>query len=529
MKWFYNLKTSAKLILSFSLIAVILAFVGFYGLNNLGKLNKELEFMYKERVIPIDYISGAQVSYQRMRVNIRDMNFTDNTAEQLAEREQIISGLRQEIEKEIDNYKSTLIIEREQELLDQFEPAWQEYNRLMDQAVQHAHDDNTAAYIKMVPEFKKAGDTVEGILEELIKYNNELAKKSSQESNALYEDSRTLTTIIIVAAVLLSFGLGYFISQIISRPLNRIVGAVGKVSAGNLTETLDIDTKDEIGQLAKSVNSMIENLKTTVTGILASAENVSAAAQEISATTEEIAGGATSQARETQIVNELFRELSSAINSVAQSAEQTSELASNTMSMAEDGGSVVQSSIKGMIQVNEQMALLEQDSNKIGEIISVIDDISSQTNLLALNATIEAARAGEQGRGFAVVADEVRKLAEQSSAATKEITAIINAMQQNTQQSVTAVAEGVVLSEKTGEAFEKIISMISQSTNNVSEIAAASEEQAAQTSEVLSSIESISASTEEAAASSEQTASTAQSLANLAEDLNHSVSVFKVS
>ena len=528
MKWFYNLKTSAKLILSFSLIAIILAFVGFFGLNNLGKLNQELDFMYTERIIPIEYISGAQISYQQMRVSIRDMTFTDNTAEQLAEREQIINDLRQEIEKEIDNYKSTLIIEREQELLDQFESAWQEYNRLMDQAIQYAHDNNTAAYIKLAPEFTKIGDNAEGILEDLIIYNTELAKKSSQESNALYENSRTLTTIIIVVAVLLSFGLGYFISQIISRPLKRVVGTVGKISAGDLTETIDIDTKDEIGQLAKSVNNMIESLKTTVSGILASAENVSVAAQEISATTEEIAGGATNQAHETQVVNELFREVATAINSVAQSAEQTSELANNTMSTAEEGGNVVRSSIKGMNQVNKQMALLEQDSNKIGEIISVIDDISSQTNLLALNATIEAARAGEQGRVFAVVADEVRKLAEQSSQATKEITSIINSMQQNTQQSVIAVAEGVALSEKTGEAFEKIISMIGQSANNATEIAAASEEQAAQTSEVMNSIESISASTEEAAASSEQTASTAQSLANLAEDLNNSVSIFKV-
>lgn len=181
-----------------------------------------------------------------------------------------------------------------------------------------------------------------------------------------------------------------------------------------------------------------------------------------------------------------------------------------------------------MTRVNEQMSKLEEDSNKIGEIIEVIDDIAEQTNLLALNAAIEAARAGDQGRGFAVVADEVRKLAERSGEATKQITKIIKGMQDNTAQSVKAVEDGVVASQKTGEAFEHIMAMVNETAHKVTEIAAASEQQAAQSSEVLGSIESISAATEEAAASSEETASTAQSLAQLAEELNSSVSIFKI-
>jgi methyl-accepting chemotaxis protein len=307
-----------------------------------------------------------------------------------------------------------------------------------------------------------------------------------------------------------------------------VVQLVGKVANGDLSETSDIDTKDEIGLLAVSVNDMVLNLRKTVGGILVSAESVSAASQQISASTEEIASGSMSQANAAQTMNELFRELSLAINSVARSAEQASELSNQTMSIAQDGGKVVQISIDGMTRVNDQMSRLEEDSNKIGEIIEVIDDIAEQTNLLALNAAIEAARAGDQGRGFAVVADEVRKLAERSGEATKQITKIIKGMQDNTAQSVKAVEDGVVASQKTGEAFEQIMTMVNETAHKVTEIAAASEEQAAQSSEVLGSIESISAATEEAAASSEETASTAQSLAQLAEELNNSVSIFKI-
>jgi methyl-accepting chemotaxis protein len=181
-----------------------------------------------------------------------------------------------------------------------------------------------------------------------------------------------------------------------------------------------------------------------------------------------------------------------------------------------------------MKRVNQQMSKLEKDSKQIGDIIEVIDDIAEQTNLLALNAAIEAARAGDQGRGFAVVADEVRKLAERSGEATKQITTIIKDMQENTQQSVKAVGDSVLSSQKTGETFENILTMVNESADKVSEIAAASEEQASQSSEVLAAIENISAGTEEAAAASEETAATAQSLAQLAEELNEAVEVFKI-
>jgi methyl-accepting chemotaxis protein len=181
-----------------------------------------------------------------------------------------------------------------------------------------------------------------------------------------------------------------------------------------------------------------------------------------------------------------------------------------------------------MQQVSKAMSRLEEDSNKIGNIIEVIDDIADQTNLLALNAAIEAARAGDQGRGFAVVADEVRKLAERSSEATKEISAIIKNMQENTKQSVSAVLDSVAQSTQTGESFGKIVRMVGDSTHKVNEIAAACEQEAAQASDVMISVESIAAASEEAAAASEETATTSQSLAQLAGELDASIAVFQL-
>ncbi|MNH90664.1 Methyl-accepting chemotaxis protein McpB [compost metagenome] len=497
----------------------------------MSKLDLSLDDMYDNRLTPISDLNDVNALFLQNRLNLRDMNTMAKTDAENNEYKEKIKNNVKEIEAKISTYSKTNLRTEEKEKLQAFSSAWKLYTTSLDEAIRmnsnNISTEEFTSYLLSGP-LKQPTEETAAILDALINSNVSQAEQANVDAKKLYQSSRTITFAIIMIALLMSVGFGYLISQLIARPLNRVMRLVGRVANGDLSETSDIDTKDEIGQLAKSVNEMVLNLRQTVGGILDSAESVSAASQQISASTEEIASGSMSQARAAQTMNDLFRELSLAIQSVAVSAEHASELSDKTIHMAQDGGKVIRTSIDGMTRVNEQMSRLEADSNQIGEIIEVIDDIAEQTNLLALNAAIEAARAGEQGRGFAVVADEVRKLAERSSEATKQITAIIKGMQANTQHSVKAVNEGVACSHQTGEAFDHILSMVNETAHKVTEIAAACEEQAAQSSEVMSSIEHISQATEEAAASSEQTASTAQSLALLAEELNNSVAIFRI-
>ncbi|MFM9327694.1 methyl-accepting chemotaxis protein [Paenibacillus mesotrionivorans] len=528
MMWFANMKTGTKLISSFAVLAVIVAVVGLFGLMNLSKINDSLDDMYKNQLVAVQSLEEIDAAVQEARHELRKVYMVEQK-----ERAAVSDGglkLLEEAGKQLATFKQTELSQASTAELPNLEKALADYRKSYEEASQHGINNNLERLLEMLNggEINITRTKLTDSLDKLLKINNDEALHARNDGKDLYTRSRNLTVGVIIGAVLLSGLLGWVISRAISNPLKKVMVIVGDVAGGDLSRTSDIKTKDEIGQLAQAVDSMVLNLRGIVGSILANAQNVAASAQQISASSEEIAGGSANQAEAAQTISELFKELSAAIHSVAANTEQTSELAEESIRLAMEGRDVIQSSMTSMEAVSTQMAKLEDDSHKIGEILDVIEDIADQTNLLALNAAIEAARAGDQGRGFAVVADEVRKLAERSRDATKQITGIIRIMQDNTRQSVATVQESGNFSKQSGNSFHHISKMVNDAGAKISEIAAASEEQAAQSANVLNAVENISAATEEGAAASQEMAATAQSLSLLADELQKAVIWFKM-
>ncbi|RST58708.1 methyl-accepting chemotaxis protein [Siminovitchia terrae] len=528
LNWFLNLKTATKLLSAFIFIALLQAGSGYFGLSSLDKVSDDVDLIYEKSLKPIEYMSQARNNFQVLSLKWRDINLIDSPNER-AGLLMDVNTLRKEITYYFELYRDRPLNVNQERLLETYDKVWEEYNTKYDESVQQIVNGTGDYKAYMSGDFNNLQLQLVSIMNQLVELDMKRADKAKERADNVHATSTIITLSSVVITLVISVAFGVFISQIISRPLKRMVGLVEKVADGDLTETANINTRDEVGILAQSVNRMVINIKGMIQNILSAAENLSASSEQVSASTEEIASASANQANAAQTMNELFLELSEAINAVARNTEQAAELSNKTIQIAHDGEQVVLSSVEGANLVSDNISSLEEDSNKIGEIIGVIDDIADQTNLLALNAAIEAARAGDQGRGFAVVAEEVRKLAERSGEATKQITMIIKSMQENTAHSVKSVQDGLVYTKQSGEAFENIIQMINETGNKVTEIASASEEQAAQSEEVLSFIESISAATEEATASSQETALTSQSLIDLAEELNASVSAFKTS
>ena len=316
-----------------------------------------------------------------------------------------------------------------------------------------------------------------------------------------------------------------------------------KFAKGDLSVGLKIENKEDlIGKLFTGFNQVVDNIRNIIVKVTEAVQATASAANQISSSTEEMAAGAQEQSSQATEVAGAVEQMTKTIYETTKNTVQATEASKNAGVIAKDGGKVVEETIVGMNRIAEVVRKsadtvqeLGKSSDQIGEIVQVIDDIADQTNLLALNAAIEAARAGEQGRGFAVVADEVRKLAERTSKATKEIATMIKQIQKDTYDAVDSMQEGTrqvedgkLLAEKAGASLEEIIVGAERVVDIVTQVAAASEEQSSAAEQISKNIESISSVTQESASGIQQIAHASEDLNRLTLNLQELIAQFKL-
>ncbi len=345
------------------------------------------------------------------------------------------------------------------------------------------------------------------------------------------------STVILLVLVLVSFR--FILRQMIIQPVNQVIETINNA---DLNSQFNSVRKDEVGDLQRSFDGFVTSIKNTLLQVSEASSAVASASVEISSSAEELSSGASEQSAQSAEASTAVGEMAGSITENSRNAKETLETAHQAKQTAEQGGIVVQRTVDSMkniaLVVNrsaETVKTLGKSSDQIGEIVSVINDIADQTNLLALNAAIEAARAGEQGRGFAVVADEVRKLAERTTKATKEIASMIKQIQSDTKEAVMSmdegtkkVSDGIQLADHAGDSLLEIMKISQIVTEKVTQISSASEHQSHASAMISNSVDKINAVTQQNVEGTRMIAQSVEALNHLTDNLQLLLGKFKL-
>ncbi|WP_207858444.1 methyl-accepting chemotaxis protein [Lucifera butyrica] len=564
-----------KVVRKLGLLALIaflaLGFIGYTGYYYLQQSNTRMNAMYAERLIPVKTLNEVSTFVEKSNAAIMELMITTDDSKN-QELQQILEDRATKIKDDLDKIGKLPLDPKAKKLFSQVQTSRQRYlearTKVIDLAMQNKNAEAYALYVASVDPVER--EYINQITE-LSNHYTELSNKMDVDNQTAFEKAKYIMIgIFFLAFVILGLG-GLFVTGSITRPLTTMVSACKEFAAGDFRDKpRKVRRKDEIGQVADALVDMRNSIRALLKQINVSTEQVAASSEELTASADQsaqaagqvagsitdVAHGMADQSAAVNDTSAIIQQMSASIQQIAANAQDVAKQSGQAANKANEGNRSIDKAVSQMSHIEQTVtasagivAKLGERSNEIGRIVDTIAGIAGQTNLLALNAAIEAARAGEQGRGFAVVADEVRKLAEQSQEAAKQIADLISEIQGDTNRAVTAMNDGtrdvkigtevVTIS---GQAFREITALVKQVSGQINEISAAIEQMAAGSQQIVGSVkridelskkasgetQTVSAATEEQSASMEEIAASSQALAKLAMDLREAVGKFQV-
>ena len=537
-----NLRIGLRASLSFAVLASLLVLVGLFGVGQMATLRESTRVLEEVWMPSSESIHDSAANIATIRLESLRMR-TSSRREVQETSKGIISAQRQELLQRLDDYAALLSSDQERGMLDSLKAAVAKYLSLVDQIIVHidaGHDSRTYDHLNV--EMNVLGSLLDKTLESMISLNQQGADAAANAATSLYQRAQWIVSTIIVIALIATLLLAWALTRSITTPINQALNVARRIASGDLTGKIASDGKDEAAQLLDALADMQGNLRSTIHGIGESARQLASAAEEMSSVMEQSTRSLQQQNDQIEMAATAVTQMSTAVDEVAANAVSSAEASQASNEDSKHGHVQVSetiTSIQGLvsevISASEQAQGLADQAQDISKVLEVIRGIAGQTNLLALNAAIEAARAGEAGRGFAVVADEVRSLAQRTQNSTEEIELMITNIQQGTGTTVSALQSSAEHANQTlrransaGNALEKITASISQINERNLVIASAAEQQALVAREVDHNLVNIRDLSTQTAAGATQTSAASHELSRLAIDLNGLVTRFVI-
>lgn len=535
-----NMRIGSRASLGFGLVALLLAAVGVFCLAKMSVLRSSAEVIEQSWMPHIEdtHAMADRVTAIRMEA-LRLIAIPEADVQRKSKA--VIYDSRSQLLQQLRTYKAQVGTPQEGLLIDNLERSVATYSNILDQVIAKIEARQAAdAYTVLSEQLAPEGSKLDGHLRALIAYSQQGADAAAKDAATLYERTQLIVVAIIVASLILTLVLAMALTRRIVQPIQQALGVARTIASGDLTAPIAYQGKDEPAQLLAALATMQDNLRATIRGISDSSQQLASAAEEMSSVMEESTRSLQAQNDEIELAATAVTEMSAAVDEVASNAVSTSEASRASDADSQHGHQQVTEtieSIQGLVSevmnASTQAQGLATQAQDISKVLEVIRGIAGQTNLLALNAAIEAARAGEAGRGFAVVADEVRSLARRTQDSTQEIEEMISGIQTGTQNTVGAMQNSASRAEQTlqrasgaGQALEKITAAISQINQRNLVIASAAEQQSLVAREVDRSLVNIRDLSTQTAAGATQTSAASQELSRLAVDLNGLVTRF---